>query len=112
MVNLDYLRELADGSVEFMEEMIDMFFEQAPESLQDIETAMAAKDYERLRAYAHKMKSSVSIMGANDLLELVKQVEVNAATNSNLDDLPVLCDKVKEETLKAIEQLKVEKEKL
>jgi len=51
-------------------------------------------------------------MGANDLLELVKQVEVNAATNSNLDDLPVLCDKVKEESLKVIEQLKVEKEKL
>lgn len=108
-VNLDYLRDLADGSVEFMEEMIDMFFEQAPESINDIQTAMSEKDYPRLRAYAHKMKSSVSIVGADDLLTKLKTCETNAATETNVEDLPALVEAIVKETDEVLEILKEKK---
>lgn len=112
MVNLEYLRDLADGSIEFMIEMIEMFIELSPTSVADIDRAMKEKDYERLKAYAHKMKSSASIVGANDLLEDLKLLEKRAGLLEDVESLPDLVAQVLRKTSEVVEILKIEKEKL
>ncbi len=69
------LLEIADGSDEFIIDSIEMFLQQTPESLQQIEEAINAQDWPTAGSAAHKMKSTLGFFGMLNSQALIQQIE-------------------------------------
>lgn len=108
-IDLTYLKQLSNGSNEFINEMISVFMEQTPIEISNLEKYLKAKDWKSLRAIAHKMKPSFPFMGIKELESVIKLIEENAANEKNIEQLPDLISKVKNVCTEAIKELEVEK---
>ena len=67
---------------DFINELIDAFLDDAPTMLQNMHTALAAKDVETFRRNAHSMKSNANTFGAAELGALAKELEFMAKENN------------------------------
>jgi CheY-like chemotaxis protein len=73
---LDSLREL--GGDDFLTEVIDTFFADAPTLLATLRRSLDEEDTAELRRAAHTLKSNGSTLGAGDFAELCRTVEQRA----------------------------------
>jgi HPt (histidine-containing phosphotransfer) domain-containing protein len=108
-IDLDYLKQISNGSNEFVYQMITVFVEEIPIELSNIDKAMASKDYKTVRAVAHKMKPSYSFMGVKELETLVNTLEEYSGSETNLELLPGLVERIKSVTEEVIKELEEEK---
>jgi HPt (histidine-containing phosphotransfer) domain-containing protein len=69
---------------DFINELIDAFLDDAPNMLNNMKTALGAKDVESFRRNAHSLKSNANTFGATELGALAKELELMAKEN-NLD---------------------------
>ena len=80
-INLTYLNEMSDGNNDLIIEMIEIYNNQIPEFITYMEESYNNKNWEQLAAIAHKAKSTVAIVGlnnlANDLKNLYHHVHYN-----------------------------------
>ena len=104
-IDLTYLKQLANGSNEFIVEMINAFFEQIPQEINNLEEHLSAKNWKALRGTAHKMKPSFAFMGIKKLESAIKLMEEYAGTETNLELLPEMIDNVKNVSNEAIKEL-------
>lgn len=74
-VNLDYLREFSGGSKAFEVEMIQLLLQQIPENIQQILQAKETEDLAAVSQIAHKIKSSVAMLGSPELIPLLNEIE-------------------------------------
>lgn len=74
-IDLSYLHELSSGNKNFEKEMLALFLEQVPEELEEMKVAYLQLDARDVRNAAHRMKSSIPLVGANYLLPLLTQLE-------------------------------------
>ena len=72
------------SGVDFINELIDAFLEDAPQMIQNMQTAVTAGDVESFRRNAHSLKSNAYTFGATELGALAKELEFMAKEN-NLD---------------------------
>jgi HPt (histidine-containing phosphotransfer) domain-containing protein len=75
-LDLSYLREMSGDSVEFIVEMIDVFKEQTPGYIADLEAAMIAKDWQRVSNCAHKIKPTFAYLGREDAKDHMRGMEI------------------------------------
>ncbi len=105
-----YLKEIADGSNEFMVEMIHSFLEEAPQTMSALQQFLSEKKWAELRGVAHKIKPAVDFMGMHDMKQVIRDIEKFAATQSNLEQLPALIEQFnsfcKNATLELKEEIK------
>lgn len=85
--DLTLLNEIADGSSEFLVETIDLFLQQVPELLGEIEEGIQNQDWDTAGASAHKLKSTLGMFGMNDSLEMMQEIELGAKKREGLDGL-------------------------
>ena len=78
----DELKQMSGG--DFINELIDAFLDDAPNMIQNMQTAIDTKDVESFRRNAHSMKSNANTFGATELGALAKELEFMAKEN-NLD---------------------------
>lgn len=109
--DLTYLKELANGSNQFITEMITLFIAQTPESLKNLEKHFQNKDWKSLRSTAHKMKPSISFVGLKEIEGDIRMIEEIATNEMGLERLPALISNVnqicKESLAELEEELKV-----
>lgn len=77
-INLDYLQSMSGGMNELIIEMIDLFRDQIPEFMERMKKALAEKNWSELSEAAHKAKSSINIMGMDDLGKELNNLEMKA----------------------------------
>jgi HPt (histidine-containing phosphotransfer) domain-containing protein len=77
-INTEYLESVSAGDAEITRELVKMFREQVIEIFNDMELQFSSKNYILLGQLAHKAKSSVAIMGMNDLAAMLKTFELQA----------------------------------
>jgi hypothetical protein len=70
-----------------------------------MEKLLADKEYELLGRLAHKAKSSISIMGLNDLAVDLKTFENLAKASEEVEKYPGFIKKFKSETKEAVDEL-------
>ena len=75
MVNLDYLKEFSGGHKAFEREMIELLLQQIPENIEQLTQAYDAREPESIRQIAHKIKSSVAMLGSPELIPLLTKIE-------------------------------------
>jgi HPt (histidine-containing phosphotransfer) domain-containing protein len=107
-IDLDYLKQISNGSNEFIHQMITVFMEEVPNEIKNLEKHLANKDWAALKATAHKMKPSYSFMGVKELEESIHTVEQNCAAEKDLDQLPGLIERIKNLTNDVIKELEKE----
>lgn len=72
-INLSLLKEMAAGNQEFMDEVLHMFITTTPDSLQKMKDALENENWDQLKGIAHRLKSSMFLIG-------IKELEMNMAT--------------------------------
>ena len=72
------------SGVDFINELIDAFLEDAPDMIQNMRTALITKDVESFRRNAHSLKSNAYTFGATELGALARELEV-MGREKNLD---------------------------
>lgn len=108
MTNLDFLDEAIGGDVELKAKMLGIILRETPEEVAKMEQYYYEKNWDRLRAVAHKFKSTVTYMGIEPLKEVVKDIQHNAETQQNLHETADLIQQVKRNIAVAIEELEQE----
>lgn len=89
---------------DFINELIDAFLDDAPNMIQNLHTALDAKDVESFRRNAHSLKSNANTFGASELGTLARELEFMAKEN-NLEVGDRL-ESLNEEYRKVAEELK------
>ena len=73
---LSSIRELSEGDEEdFLNSIIDIFFERVPILLQEIRDALQAKDAHKFERSSHSLKGSCGNMGAASMMKLCEHLE-------------------------------------
>jgi HPt (histidine-containing phosphotransfer) domain-containing protein len=86
-IDLSFLYDIADGSIEFIVESIDMFLHQTPELLQTITSAIAAKDWTATAQAAHKLKPNLGFFGMPVCQATMQEIELMAKAGAPDPDL-------------------------
>ncbi|MBP0005925.1 MAG: response regulator [Cyanobacteria bacterium SBC] len=92
--------------IDALEELIELYCEEAPKLLDRIGAAVAAEDPEALKEAAHSLKSTSAALGALPLSDLSKQLE-GMGRMGEIEDAQPLFDRVKaqyQRTLDALER--------
>lgn len=104
-VDLTYLKNMSAGNKDLILEMIGIFKTQVVEFSDGMDDFLKNKDYEQLGRLAHKAKSSISIMGLNDLAVDLKNLENLSKAGEQIETYPVLIEKFKVVTAEALLEL-------
>ena len=67
-IDLQYMKEVSMGNIEYEKTVTDLFMKSIPADLAEIEKAWQNDDMSILKKVAHNMKTSISVMGLNELL--------------------------------------------
>lgn len=78
LYDLSILSQMTGGDKEFMNHMIRVFIEEAPQQIQEIKTAFSKNNTASISTVAHKLKSSCKSMGVLKLPDLILEIEKNA----------------------------------
>ena len=68
-INLQYMKEISRGNVDYEKTITEQFIDAIPNELHILEQSWHKHEIDRLRQSAHNMKTTVSVMGLNKLLE-------------------------------------------
>jgi HPt (histidine-containing phosphotransfer) domain-containing protein len=104
-INMDYLNEISEGSDDLACDLIEMFIKQVPIFNEQLDGLYRSGDYILLGKLAHKIKSSVAMMGINELTIDMKTLESKAKEEKDIELYPVLISKFKTISNEAIIEL-------
>ena len=68
-INLQYMKEVSNGNTDYERTVTEQFIEAIPVDLTEIEKAWQRNEITQLRQLAHNLKTTVSVMGLNELLQ-------------------------------------------
>jgi HPt (histidine-containing phosphotransfer) domain-containing protein len=105
-LDLNYLKSIAGGDPEMMQEMKDIFIAQVPEFIKNLKKHLKEGHYIELGKEAHNAKSSVMIMGMNELGKDLKTLQQLTIAGTNVETYPEFVRKFEIQCLGAVEELK------
>lgn len=104
-IDLTYLREMSGGNKELALEMIEIFITQVNEFQVALQELFNTQEFEKLGKLAHKAKSSISIMGMEELAADLKSLELMAKEQQDVELYPGIISKFNSQTAEAIDEL-------
>lgn len=90
---------------EVVAEIIDIFFDEYPERIANLEKAINEEDFDSLKTVAHGIKGIIANFHAEEPRELAKQLEHKGA-DKDISDTPAILEKLKDKTEQMMEELK------
>ena len=112
IIDLSYLEELALGSKEFKIEMIESFVNTTPESISKMKDSIITKDWKTLGGIAHKMKTSFSFVGMENMVQLSKSLQDLGLAEERTNEIPAMVEELAGVYAQAEIELKQELNKL
>jgi len=86
--DLSYLKEITGGESSIVKEMVEMFLEQIEEFKTNMTNSLKDKKYIELGKEAHKAKSSVLIVGMEELGKNLKKLQLLTEQNAEIETYP------------------------
>ena len=96
---------VSSGDNELVKELVSMFRVQVAEIYSEMRTLLNEKNYLALGLLAHKAKSSVAIMGMEDLAEILKHFELQAKDGKDPEEYESYITRFGEDTKSALVEL-------
>ena len=103
--NLNYLQTITEGDTDSMRELINLFIDQVPEFIGNLKKYLSEERYAELGNEAHKAKSSVMIMGMEDLGRDLKTLQLDTISGINKETYAEHVNRFETECLAAVEEL-------
>jgi len=110
--DLSYLKEITGGESSIVIEMVEMFISQVDEFKENLTKYLADKNWVDLGKEAHKAKSSVLIVGMEDLGNNLKKLQLLTEEDKEIETYPDYVKMFMEQCDAAVEELKVELQNL
>ncbi|MGC4037416.1 MAG: ATP-binding protein [Chitinophagaceae bacterium] len=108
VIDLDYLNELSKGNKNFETEMLRQFIVQVPDEIHSLQLSINNKDYTAVKSAAHGLKSSVSFVGLSARLQpVLEQIEKNASSADDLNELKQNFEKLQQICRSAVEEARL-----
>jgi HPt (histidine-containing phosphotransfer) domain-containing protein len=104
-IKTEYLESVSGGDNETILELVTMFRDQVAEMSLEMRALLLKKDYNALGMLAHKAKSSVAIMGMNDLADTLKTFELQAKESRETDKYETYISRYEQDTKDAVKEL-------
>lgn len=92
VTDLTYLKKMTDGNPDVIREMIELFAAQIEEYTEEMKKCLDAKEWCNLANVSHKAKSSVAIMGMDELAVKLKELELLALDEKEVEKYPEYVD--------------------
>jgi HPt (histidine-containing phosphotransfer) domain-containing protein len=106
LYDLSTLQDLSSGNPEFVDKLVKMFIDLTPSLIERIELGLKEKNYAEVGAAAHKLKPSIDVMGIRSLKDTVREIEIYAKEQTQLDQLDDLFNALKNTLEKVFQQLR------
>jgi HPt (histidine-containing phosphotransfer) domain-containing protein len=110
--DLSYLKEITGGEPSIIKEMVEMFLSQVDEFKENLNKYLNDKNYAELGKEAHKAKSSVLIVGMEDLGKKLKKLQLLTEEEAEIETYPDYIELFEEQCDAAVEELNSELENL
>ncbi|HUS87336.1 MAG TPA: hypothetical protein VMW76_08855 [Bacteroidales bacterium] len=104
-INVSYMEEVCGGDNELITEMINIFRQQVVEFSEEFNRLYNNQDYFNLGLLAHKAKSSIAIMGMEELAMDLKELELKASTGEDTELYSKYLSEFELQTTFALEEL-------
>ena len=105
-VNLSYIKSMSGNDPGIIKELVDVFIEQVPEFIKEMQELFDNQDWHNLGMLAHKAKSSIAIMGMDDLAAMLKEFELDAKEAKSPEKYAAYIQRFIDETDHAVKELK------
>jgi len=106
--DLSYLKEITGGESSIVQEMVEMFFAQVDEFKENLNKYLEEEKWAELGKEAHKAKSSVLIVGMEDLGKNLKKLQLLTEEEKEIETYPEYVKMFEEQCDAAIEELQEE----
>lgn len=104
--NLTQLEELAGGSSDFVNSMVETYLEHTPQQFKEMENAFQADDLITVGNIAHKIKPNIDLFGIHEIKDDIRIVEQKGKNGTNDDELKSSFSQVKKYLELSFEQLR------
>ena len=111
-IDMSYLEELALGSDDFKVEMIESFLKSTPDSITKMKEAIAEANWKMVGVVAHKLKTSFSFVGMENMVQLSREIQDAGLEAQNIEEIPRMIEELADYYLKSEVELKKELEEL
>jgi len=111
-IDMGYLNDLALGSNDFIIEMLESFRATTPKSIQTMKDCVNNNDWKKIGGLAHKLKTSYSFMGMDNMVTLSKTLQDLGMAGENTTEIPNMINEMDEAYFKAEVELLIELNKL
>lgn len=105
ITDLSYLKSMSSDNSSFIREMVIIFKEQIEEYSVQMPDLLKKADYLNLSRLAHKAKSSVAVMGMAKEAELLKNLEIKAKDESEIETFASIIETFITNSYAALEEL-------
>ncbi|HBC41325.1 MAG TPA: hypothetical protein DCZ88_05325 [Pseudanabaena sp.] len=105
---LEVANDISGKDPSFLSELIDCYMDNSRSLLQELYTSFAQQNFDLMLRTVHTLKSSSSMIGAENLSELCRDLEINLS-NQNHEGLDIKISKIADEY--AIVKTELEQEK-
>lgn len=105
LYDLDFVNEMAGGNEEFVNQLLELFVQTVPESIELINKHYENEDFEALGKEAHKLKSTISTVKIPSFVDKIKEMEQIGKTGEGLSRLPQLMVDFNQTMPLAVEQI-------
>ncbi|MBS1585384.1 MAG: tetratricopeptide repeat protein [Bacteroidetes bacterium] len=106
VTDMAFLKQFTGGNIDKMNKYINMFLENAPRLLANIEDSLKVKDYPSLKIAAHSLKPQLSYMGVKEDVSHIFLIEQTAGESAHYERLPELVPPLRRVCDKAFEELR------
>lgn len=106
LYNLDAFRDMLGDDQSEILVMVNMFIDLIPQSLNEMMEASNQQNWVETGNIAHKIKSSLKMMGMDDLSEKAHEIERKGKNNEDINLIPQLIIALNEKALAVIEVMK------
>jgi len=105
LFSLRQLEELASGSEDFVQSMVETFVEHSPKQVQDLVDAYQKGDYKMMGDAAHRIKPSLDLLEIKGMKEVIRSVEKQGRYGDIKPSLSNEIELFRNTTLAAIEAM-------
>jgi signal transduction histidine kinase/CheY-like chemotaxis protein/HPt (histidine-containing phosphotransfer) domain-containing protein len=109
--DFSFLDKYADGDMNMKLQLMEIFLRQVPDAISKIGDNIRKKKWDEVYPVAHKIKSSISVFQLYELAAVAKDIENFSRHRENMEQLPVLFEKLQSGCTTALIAITAEIEK-
>ncbi|MCB0520280.1 MAG: hypothetical protein H6577_08680 [Lewinellaceae bacterium] len=104
--NLEYLYLMADGDQDMVQTILLMLLEELPEEFEKIKMLNSERNWEELSKVSHKMKSTLTFVGNEEMTNANKAIEDCSKNNMDTHLIESYIRDIEDKIPKVVEELK------